>query len=54
MEKILIVETNYLSIIDDVDSEIAREISLSNFYNKGKKSKLADKYVANKNTLRFE
>jgi hypothetical protein len=54
LEKILIAETNYLSIIDDVDSEIAREISLNTFYDKGKKSKLADKYVKSKNTLRFE
>ena len=54
LEKILIAETNYLSIIDDVDSETAKEISLNNFYNNGKKSKLVDKYVKNKNTLKFE
>jgi len=54
LEKILIEETDYLSIIDDINSETAKEISLNVFYKKGKKNKIVDKYVKNKNTLRFE
>ena len=54
LEKVLIAETDYLSIAGDINSEVAKEISLNAFYKKGKKSKVVDKYVKNKNTLKFE
>lgn len=54
LEKILIAETDYLSIADDINSDTAKEISLNVFYKKGKKNNIVDNYVINKNTLKFE
>ena len=54
IEKILINESNYLSVIDSTDSETAKEIALGNYINKGKSDKIIDKYVTKKNTIRFD
>jgi hypothetical protein len=54
IEKILINESNYLSVIDITDSETAKEIALGNYISKGKNNKMIDKYVAKKNTIQFD
>lgn len=54
LEKILIKETNYLSILNNADSDTAKDVSINNFICKGGKNKLTDKYMFNKNTIKFE
>lgn len=54
IEKILINESNYLSLDSGVDSDTAKDIALSNYVNMGKSNKLINDYVTKKNTIRFE
>jgi hypothetical protein len=54
LEKILMTETDYLSILNAADSETAKEISLSKYIAKGGKNTTVNKYVSKKNTIKFE
>ena len=51
LEKVLILDTNYLSMLDLTDSDTAREIALCNV---NKKNTLTEKYILKKNTLIFD
>jgi hypothetical protein len=55
LEKALINNTNYLSILCTVDSETARELSANDYVSNHKKSNNAiDNFISNKNTIVFE
>jgi hypothetical protein len=55
LEKALIDNTNYLSILCTVDSETARELSANDYISNNKKSNNAiENFISNKNTIVFE
>lgn len=51
LEKILIQETNYLSVLELTDSDTAREISICKA---SKTTNAFDKYIIKKNTVKFD
>jgi hypothetical protein len=54
LESLLIKETNYLAMLDMTDSDTAKEIAMCSINKKSKNVGLFDKYILNKNTVRFD
>lgn len=51
LEKDLITTTNYLLLCDETDSDTAKEIAIGQI---DKKTKTIEKYIAKKNTIKFD
>ena len=54
LEKILIENTEYLSLIGIIDSDIAQDISINELLHKNITNDKINKYANNKNTLHFD
>lgn len=51
LEKILIKETNYLAVLENTDSDTAKDIAMTRA---SKNTNKFDKYIIKKNTIRFD
>ena len=55
LEKELINNTDYLSVLCNVDSETARELSANDYISNNKKrNNIIENFISNKNTIVFE
>ena len=54
IEKVLMQKTKYLSIMENMDSETARELSTIDFCDSGQNSPIIDDYLKKKGTIKFD